>query len=312
MKTVIGIFTLVGFAFFVFCGQALSAPTIDGVINDDEWGSGDYTTTSASGRGKNPAADLRGNLHVEEGESYDTDISYDAEKLGFIIEEGILYISLQSNYDFTSSADIQGTVAGDFIFQFTDVEDDPSTSVNEITEASTLAISFSFNENDDLNSLTFYWGDIEFETTSSLQSGLAYSVDENSVNEDESKTYNAEQYESETNTTTETEETWWSRWCNYTYYSTETTYTLELATSLASLDTDIQELFANSTYAQMHWQMSCGNDVLYVADEYNYSITSSSTQGANAVPEPGTFFLLGLGLLGAGFLERRRQQQKKR
>lgn len=322
MKAVSRIFVLVGFVLFVFCGQALSSPTIDGVVNDDEWGSGDYTTTSTSGGGVNPSAEERGNLHIEEGGSYDTNISYDAEKLGFIIEGEQLYISLQSNYDFTSSDAIQGTVAGDFIFQFTNVEDDTSTSENEITDASSLAISFSFDDTDndgdlDLSSLTFYWGDIEFETTDSLQSGLAYSVDEDSVDEGESATYTA--YDSET--TTETENTGAGdgdndghghhppRCWNSTYSSTETTYTLELAISLASLDEAIQALFASSNYAQMHWQMSCGNDVLYVADDYTYP----TPQNTGEVPEPSTFFLLGLGLLGAGFLERRRQekQQKK-
>ena len=263
----------------LFCGSAFAAPSIDGYIGIDEWGSGSYNQTEANGWGINPTPSERGNLHVENAKD-DGDWKYDAEKLGLIVEDNWLYISLQADYDFTKNNQTQKP--GDFIFQFTDVEGNSA-----ITAASTLALDFSFDNSDNLDGLTFHWGNLTFADSYPHQQGLAYSV-ASSDSSDNSFEY---KYDFEYITGGD---------ALYNGYS------LELAINLADVDLDstIRNLFANSGYAQMHWQMACGNDVLYVADSY-------PTNTGGTVPEPATFFLLGIGLLGAGFLERRRQDLQK-
>ena len=281
MKFFIRYFAIVFFSATLFCVQGFATPTIGGGIDSDEWGSGSYEQTQTTGGG-NPTPTTRGNLHVENGESY-PDWKYDAEKLGLIIENGKLYIALQTDYDFTNES--QTEKPGDFIFQFKDVE-----GTTDINNNSSLALDFDFNDGK-LSDLTFYWGSMDFQGSSDYQEGLASYVDipENGKS-DSDFTYDAAYKKRNRG------------------YSLDTGHILELAIDLTTLDNQIQDLFANATYAQMHWQMSCGNDILYVADNYTYA--SGGSQGPNPVPEPATFFLLGLGLLGAGFLERRRQQQK--
>ncbi len=272
---------------FLLSNFAVSAPTIDGVMytaSGGEWsvGSGspnglDNTIAPADSSNINPVPTDRGNVHIEYGYS---DLStYDAEKLGFYIDDNMLYVGLQTDYDITYSSGT-GWKPGDFILQFQPAEYDGTNSMNAI---STVAMDFSFNNGlfagldihydadlTDGNQMTFYNAGVH-------QTNLGYRVNPNSSYSTDSVDFTIA--------------------ANQAAYSTYSGHTLELAIDLSELSDELSSIFADNTYAQMHWQMGCGNDILYTADNYAF----------NPVPEPATFLLFGMGLIGMGALGRKRK-----
>ncbi|WDP93295.1 MAG: PEP-CTERM sorting domain-containing protein [Desulfobacter sp.] len=227
----------------------------------------------------NPFPTSRGNLHVEHG--WESGDAYDAERLGLYINDNMLYVGLQTNYDLKNGLRYD---AGDFMFQLYDSQEAAAANYSDINDNTEVALAFSFNNDNSVN-LGFHYGDnMTFDTALYYQTGLAYRVSDSTQS-----AYDAVDLASLNNDAV------FAKRMDDNY-----DYTLELVIDLTTIDKELQRLFADNTYAQMHWQMECGNDILYVADSYSF----------NQVPEPATFILFGLGLLGAGALGRKRQQKK--
>ncbi len=291
MNLLIRVFIFSMFVSSCFCGSVYARTTNSistGRLIDWSGSSLDSTIANPSGNNINPTPTYSGNIHTEIG--YKAGDGYDLQMLGLYINDGYLNLTLNGTYDFTKNQNNSGIETGDFIFTFYD---------SDSADTYAVALSFSFDRCDRLTGLTFYWG---------LDSGDFDNAGRNQGAFEVSDSYTSTYWD-------------WSDYypylndsvdnlaaSSYEYLFTENgyDYSLNLAISLASLESALQSIITGSNYATMYWQMSCGNDILYTADRYPDTTTGGE------VPEPATFFLLGIGLLGAGFLERRRQDQQKR
>jgi len=84
-------------------------------------------------------------------------------------------------------------------------------------------------------------------------------------------------------------------------------HTIEAAIDLNQISGNLSNLFStwDDTYSSvtMYWQPECGNDFLAARSAFKY--TTSQT------PEPGTYILLGMGLIGFGILGRKQLKKKQ-
>lgn len=286
-------YLLIGlFSVILFASSAFASPTIDSVKDGimNEWVS--------SGVG-----------YREEFGGYSGANTYDVEKLGLFIDNGILYFGLQTDFDLKLVKDTLDISPGDFIFDF---GDDKNTYE--------LALDFSIDSN---NAITFkaYSGNIKFNSTTDFKNfsdattgivnpGTAPYSRVRPYSEIERDDPNQAWFDLSNNGTP-----WQAANADsiktvtpiYSKYNKSVTscifdggHTIEAAINLNDLSDDLTKLFADNTKVTMHWQMECGNDFLKVTENYKY----------NPVPEPETFLLFGFGLLSLGSVGRYRFNKK--
>ncbi|NWH06658.1 PEP-CTERM sorting domain-containing protein [Desulfobacter latus] len=295
---------------FFFLPAAYSAPNINGVMSytdSNDWGNLGVTTTTAFSYSNT----VLNNVVVEEQNAYGSS-DYDVEELGLYIEDNVLYIGLQTEYDLSHSPDSYNVSAGDFIFMFGDSTDNKLRDYNNdqnYTGAYSqnykgdydYAFAFDFTVDDN--------GQVDITYLSGTMAGTGVGTYANNYGTDygiasATSTVNISEADysygySETNSGGENG-----------YYNGQ--YTLELAIDLDSLSDELNALlssFENSSeYASvaMYWQPSCGNDFLAASSAFNYTTTPIPGAGASPTPEPATLLLFGMGLLGAGAVGRRK------
>lgn len=78
-------------------------------------------------------------------------------------------------------------------------------------------------------------------------------------------------------------------------------FTLEASVDLDMITGKLGTLLRDNTKLSAYWTMGCGNDYIMVEADYDYSPGSET-------PEPATFFLFGIGLIGLGAIGRKKQK----
>lgn len=295
-----------GFLFiFFFLPTAYSAPQIDGVMsytNDADWGGSLSKTTTYD---FSYSSTVLKNVVVEEGDY--SGYGYDVEEIGVYIQDNILYIGLQTDYDISSNpANSDGVKAGDFIFTFGDNGDDTLSDYdlnNDGYKNGDYAYSFAFD-------FSISNGVVDITYLSGEMTGTGVGTSTNNYGTDwgiASSTTQVAGYEIDYS-------------YGYSNVNSDSTddyldgkYTLELAINLDSLSDELSTLLNNSgdhDSVAMYWQPSCGNDFLAARADFDYT-PETANGGASPVPEPGTMLLFGMGLLGAGALGRQRGRLMK-
>ena len=280
------------FLFFLITSLAFAAPNInDGYMSytsTDDWGGvGDGVTVFNDGfKSYTPLT----NVSVEEGD-YSGD-NYDLEELGLYINDNMLYIGIQTNYNLESN--MPGTYAGDFIFNF-----DESSDKFYLDNKDSDDFAFDFSVDAD--------GSVDFTL---LAGNLVGGTD----------TTDFDNYGKDWEITSSTYSQTFTNAGKYTYgnYDDSDPYpsgsnTIEAAINLNDLSDDLNSLFqgyaAENNSVTMFWQPSCGNDFLAARSDFSY--TSSTTPGGDSpVPEPQTFLLFGIGLIGLGAWGRKKQKNE--
>lgn len=266
---------------FLVSSFALAAPTIDGIFNDggndpDGWGLlhenynakdlDEWTTGSGGDRVE----------HFVNGDGkvvyYPRAQNFDAEFLGIFIDNNKLYVGLQTGFDLADGKDYRGGhySPGDIALDF---------GADGSYEA---GFRFDFNNNDELTSARFF-------SLTGTEDWLQPSVGSHGV----ASPYKLDGDPDSFVELIGADYAYTHKKFNSNYHE----YTLEAAVNLSDLTAKLGTVFTEQNKVNVHWTMSCGNDYLDVTTAYT---PNPGGGGSNPVPEPSTFILFGIGLLGIG------------
>lgn len=245
-----------------------SVSSMDGSMDDSEWSDASVT---------------------EYGDSYGR--WYDVEILGLYIEDGMLYIGLQTDYDLdTGWATSSYAYAYDEYGNLVDYSSwfiDPGDFAFDFDGDGTYEAGIDFDLSEDGYSLTFYIIDDpdNWQDPVTYEEGSPYTVYLENYDVSQSSGTGEDDLEA------------------VIVYSDDNDRNpgdvLEIAINLDTLSEELNQLFQSTDTLNLFWTMECGNDSLLVTETYSYNPGSE-------VPEPGTLVLLGMGLLGVGAYSRKK------
>lgn len=254
-------------AVFLFPMLAFAGPNITGYLSNSEWTNpGSFASYRNNNNNYTPSGTLVGN--------------YDLEKMGLLITDTQLMFGVSGDYNLKNG--INRIDPGDFAFSFND-----GASYD-------LAIDYSIGRDNNVE-LRFRWGNLQWQDPI-YKEHLAYGPwqvsawdHEQIISSDTSSDHFTSSYQGKYQHVQSRRD----------YYSG---HGIEVAVNLADLDASILRLFDNNAgpngvdKALLRLTMECGNDMIQTNHQYNVAV----------VPEPGSFILLGIGLLGLSAIGRRR------
>jgi hypothetical protein len=301
MKNSYSIFLQAVLSVLLICSFAFAAPTIDGTMqytSANDWGGSDMTQTRIDEYESydtnrydtrfNSSMEL-GNVVVEQG-TY-SGAGYDLEELGVYIDDNILYIGIQTDYDLSITSG--AVLPGDFIFSFDEGGNKTfADNAADFAANGDDAIDFAFSFTVDGNSVDFTLlaGDI---------TGTGVGSDFNN--------YNTDWGVSDATLSQEFED---AGVFTHNTYDSNGLYTIEAAIDLSQLQGELLDVFTSfaSTSVTMYWQPSCGNDFLAASTDFAFT----PNEDPSHTPEPATLLLFGMGLLGVGAYGRKRQNNEEK
>ncbi len=266
------------FMFILWTGQAVSAPSlgsIDGSMGSNEW---------------------YGSETVEYGHSDGED--YDVERLGLVISDNMLYLGIQTDFHLDG-----GWATREKRYKKDEYGENQSRGNYYVDPG-----DFAFDFNGDGS----YEAGIDFQMTDNGVSFTFFELNDpgdwvDPVVHSEYSPYTA--YVEDYKTSQESGEGQGEFEATIVYTDDNNRNpgdVLEAAINLDSLSENLNRLFQGTDRTlNLYWTMECGNDGLLVSESYSYT-------PAEPVPEPSTLVLFSLGILGAGWVHRRRYQGSKR
>ncbi len=282
MKAKYLILPLVFFSFLLASLPAFAAPTIDTIDGDmgyEEW------------NGYSANEDTGDNWYV--GPGYGGQ-EYDVEKLGLFIQDDVLYLGLQTGFEINykedglDPGDIAIDVGSDGTYEFAlRFSDDGSNS--SFLNQSSVTTNTVYNASLDIFSIdnNSEW-DTGYTGFSSASPFKLYGGTE--IGQSDVAAYYREGGSS------------------YDPYRN----TLEAAIDFTTLTERLADLGQSTTGDQfnvsLHWTMECGND--YLTQSYIYNSPPNNDPPGSPVPEPQTFLMFGIGLIGLGALGRKKQKKE--
>ena len=226
------------------------------------------------------------NVIAEEGDYSGT--NYDVEEIGIYIDNNILYLGIQTDYDLKNGFPRMSKKPGDFIFNFD----------NNNKDSDNFAFDFRVRK-DNFVDFTLYAGNLQMGTdTSDFDNyGKKWEV----VGADYIKTF----------TSGDGQNLGVYKQFTETWYNTNGSHTIEAAIDLDQLTVELNTLFLKwadiYNSVTMYWQPECGNDFLAARSDFTYT---SKEYPNNPIPEPATFLLFGMGLMGISAFGRQKVQNK--